>query len=89
VRRAFYAQDHARALQLLQRVYVEPEAKATHALFVAGCLRALGQPTASRDAFRRAAASSSSVAFQEAARALADATERSFTREQGPWSLSD
>jgi len=84
-RRAFYARDYARALTLFERLHPEARDKARHALFVAGCLRALNRADESSHAVTSAAAASSHPAFREACAALATRAARPFAPQAGPW----
>ncbi|HET8935647.1 MAG TPA: fused MFS/spermidine synthase [Polyangiales bacterium] len=84
-RRAFYARDYAHALTLFERLHPEAHDKARHALFVAGCLRALNRADESSHVFTSAAAASGNPAFREACAALATHAARPFDPQAGPW----
>jgi hypothetical protein len=85
-RRAFYARDYQHALMRLRELTPEPSQRALHALLSAGALRALGEATASAEAFRAAAAVSSDPTFQAACQTLARHAAEPIG-EDGPWSL--
>ena len=87
-RHAFYAGDHARALDRLSQLKPEQDERALHALLRAGCLRALGQSSASAAAFRDAAGTSRDASFKAAALRLAARAATPFPADAGPWSLT-
>jgi spermidine synthase len=86
-RRAFYAGEYSRALELLESLEPEPDEMAQHALLRAGCLRALGRANEAEAAFRRAAEASRSSAFKAAASSLAARTAEPFAVDRGAWSI--
>jgi spermidine synthase len=87
-RRAFYAGDYARSLDLLNRLQLAPSEQARRWLFIAGALRALQQPEPSARAFRSAAAVSSDQTFRAACTTLAAQTSKPFDPSTGPWTLT-
>ena len=88
-RRAFYAGDYARALELLRGLQPEPSEQARRWLLIAGCLRALQQYDASARAFASAAAASGDPSFRAACTRLASQTAQTFEPRDGPWALDE
>jgi spermidine synthase len=88
-RRAFYAGDYPRALELLQRIDPEPSERARHGLLVAGCLRALQQTRASAQAFRVAAANSGDPAFRAQSLSLAERVAVGSDVMRDPWDTGE
>jgi hypothetical protein len=87
-RHAFYAGDYAGALDRFAELRPYPEDRALHALLRAGCLRALGRPSQSAEAFREAAAASHDARFKAVASQLADQAAAPFPADAGPWTLA-
>jgi hypothetical protein len=87
-RRAFYAGEHARALQRLVKLRPEQDELALHALLRAGCLRALGHTNDSAAAFREAMSASHDARFKAVTLMLAAQAAAPFTANAGPWSTT-